>query len=507
MNFYFLNHLTGMAVFLLLSCSFSFPEAPAERPNIVVIIADDLGYSDLGCYGSEIHTPNIDRLATEGVRFRQFWNIAKCNSTRSSLMSGLHWQDVGMEAKGAMTMGEVMQKLDYITFAAGKWHLEGNPVDRGFDRYFGHLAGASPYFNPNDSWRLDGQPYTKKPGEDFYSTDKITDYALEFIRESVTQDRDKPFFLYLAYNAPHDPLQAYPEDIAKYEDLYATKGWDKIRGERLERQRASGIFPEKWQPAPLPPSVPAWNELSGDVQQLESRRMAVFAAMIDRLDQNIGRVLSFLEESGAAQNTFIIVLSDNGSNPYDRIQKGTVGEPDSRWQLGFAWASVSNTPMWNHKRNMHNGGNMTPCILWWPGHVADPGSINDEAGNVLDIMPTVIELSGSGSSNNVPDFPQFPGVSLTPVLAGRSLPVRDMFFQLYDHRAVYDGTWKLVSDYNAPWSLYNLVADRAETQNLLEENPEKARELESKYEKWWGGLREHDFSPRGPQQKYIMPGK
>jgi len=276
-----------------------------DRPNVVVILADDMGYSDLGCYGSEIETPNLDRLAVSGVRFTQFYNAAKCEPTRASLMSGQYWQDAGFGVKRGQTMGEVMKGAGYATFAVGKWHLDGNPVDRGFDRYFGHLSGGSHYFKCNPSHRLDEKPFKEKPVGKFYITDANADYAIQFIDEHQTQTTDTPFFMYLAFNAPHSPLHALPEDIAKYRDTYNV-GWDKIRESRYQQQVESGITRKEWRLSPRDASIPAWDSMRQDERDYESTRMAIYAAMVDRMDQAIGRVLAKIREIGDEENTLVV---------------------------------------------------------------------------------------------------------------------------------------------------------------------------------------------------------
>jgi arylsulfatase len=288
----------------------------ATPPNILIILADDMGYSDLGCYGGEIQTPNLDRMAEKGLRFTQFYNSAKCEPTRASLMSGQYWQECGLGVKHGLTMGQAMRAAGYATFAVGKWHLDGNPIERGFDHYFGHLSGGSDYFKGNSSHRLDDKPF--KPVDDgkFYTTDANADYAIQFITDSRKQNSDKPFFMYLAFNAPHGPLQAKPEDIAKYRGKYLI-GWDKLREQRYQKQIQLGITKKEWALSPRPDTIPAWASLTEKEQAFEEVRMAVYAAQVDRMDQAIGRVLAKIKELGQEENTLVIFLSDNGASPFD----------------------------------------------------------------------------------------------------------------------------------------------------------------------------------------------
>ncbi len=465
--------------------------AADARPNVILILADDMGYSDLGCYGGEIATPNLDRLAAHGVKFTSFFNSAKCEPTRASLMSGQYWQDTGLGVKHGLTMGEAARSAGYATFAIGKWHLDGNPVERGFDHYFGHLSGGSDYFKGNPSHRLDAKPF--RPGNDgkFYTTDANADYAITFITDSRQPHPDQPFFMYLAFNAPHAPLQAWPEDIAKYRGKYRT-GWDRLREQRYQKQIQLGITKKEWALSPRPETIPAWDSLTDDEKNFEDARMAVYAAQVDRMDQAIGRVLAKVAEFGQEKNTLVIFLSDNGPSPYDhgRASDRQI-EPllNGTGHLGYGlgWANLSATPFRHYKRNMFNGGSATPCIVSWPAAVKVPGTITDQPAHIIDLMATLVDVAGS----NQPPQPAvatkatLPGKSLRPILLGEQRAPHDaLYFQLFDHRAVIVGDLKLVSDWNRPWQLFNLSNDRTELNDLSREQPADFARLEKRWNDW-----------------------
>lgn len=465
----------------------------APRPNVIVILLDDLGFSDLGCYGGEIPTPHIDRLAAEGLRFTNFYNAAKCEPSRAAIITGLYWPVAKLGAKRGLTLGEAMREAGYATCAIGKWHLDGNPVDRGFDRYFGHLGGASSYFPPlNDSFHLDGTPW-QPDDPDFYATDGFTDFAIEFIENGQRQDAKKPFFIYLAYNAPHNPLQAPDEDIARHRGRYLV-GWDEIRRRRHARQVELGLIdPETTPLSPRPQNVPAWDSLSPEQQDLEDLRMAVYAAMVDRLDQNVGRLLGTLEKLGIGDRTLIFLLSDNGASPFWRTDRPMLaagklpGDRDSNWEIGLGWANASNTPLRLYKRNQHEGGTLTPMLARWPDGIVQPGRQVPQLTGIIDIMPTLLQVAGGtypakfrGREN-----PPLSGHSLVPLFENREVTLHDkMYFVLYDHAALREGDLKLVRVDGRPWELFDLAADRTETRDLAAAQPETVRRLTAKFDDW-----------------------
>lgn len=476
-----------------------------ERPNIVLILADDMGYSDLGCYGGEITTPNLDRLATRGLRFTQFYNSAKCEPTRASLMSGQYWQTCGLGIKKGITMGQAMKIAGYDTFALGKWHMDRNPVQRGFDHYFGHLSGASDYFRGNDTFRLDGEKIDVKKADKFYTTDANADYAVQFIDDAHRANPEKPFFMYMAFNAPHSPLHAWPEDIARYRGKYR-KGWDQVRKERFNRMQKLGIVQPGWTLPPRPNTIPAWDTLSEEEQDFEDMRMAVYAAMVERMDQAIGRVLAKVEQLGETDNTLVVFLSDNGASPYDhgkrsveQLEKG-IGNIN----VGLGWAHVSATPFRHYKRNMYNGGSCTPCIAHWPKGIKNSGTITDQPGHIIDLMATIVDAGGSQWPAEVDGEPlePLPGKSLLPILAGEPRTGHDaLYFQLFDHRAMISGDWKLVSDWNRPWALYNLKEDRTEMRDRSTSDPERMTKMLDQW-KVWEQENVRDFKDAGGEPIY-----
>jgi arylsulfatase A-like enzyme len=511
-----------LALGLLLSGAMtSSAQAPApKRPNIVVILADDLGFSDLGCYGGEIQTPRLDQLAREGLRFAQFYNASKCGPSRASLLSGLYWQQAQNGIKRGITIGQALHAAGYTTLAAGKWHVDGNPVDRGFDHWFGFLNGMTNYFKGDDSFRLDHAVYPV-PATNFYTTDAFTDYAISFVGSALKQAPDKPFFLYLAYNAPHDPLQAPAKDIARYQGKYA-KGWDALRQARYARQIELGIIKPQWQLSPRTGDIPAWDTLSAPAHDLEASRMAVYAAMVDRMDQDIGRLLDSLRAWHVEDNTLVIFLSDNGGNPYDRTEDRSIpaGGPESTWSYGAGWANLSDTPFRLYKRNQHEGGIATPFIVRWPGHIQNAGAITDEPAHIIDIMATCVQLAGcdyqsvfgevaaaaprTGPSPGPAAAPPLAGLSLAPLFENKPWPGHDkLFFQLRDHRAIRAGDWKLASHDGGPWELYRMDLDRTEVFDLAHDQPNKVKELETLYNQWWNQDDIVKFTAHSPTPGYV----
>jgi arylsulfatase len=480
-------------LFFVLMCtgSLAVHAGAATPPNILIILADDMGYSDLGCYGGEIQTPNLDRMAAKGLRFTSFYNSAKCEPTRASLMSGQYWQTCGLGVKHGLTMGQAMRSAGYATFAVGKWHLDGNPIERGFDHYFGHLSGGSDYFKGNPSHRLDDKPF--KPADDgkFYTTDANADYAIQFISDSRKKNPDKPFFMYLAFNAPHGPLQAKPEDIAKYRGKYLV-GWDKLREQRYQKQIQLGMTKKEWALSPRPDTIPAWTSLTEKEKQFEDVRMAVYAAQVDRMDQAIGRVLAKIKELGQEENTLVIFLSDNGASPFDhgkvadrRIEP--LLEGTSHLGYGLGWANLSETPFRHYKRNMFNGGSCTPCIAFWPTGIKQPGAITDQRAHIIDLMATIVDVGGGSWPGEVAGtkIAPLPGKSLRPLFVGEQRPPHDaLYFQLFDHRAVIAGDLKLVSDWGRPWELFNLATDRTELHDLAKTQQDQAVRLEKLWNDW-----------------------
>jgi arylsulfatase A-like enzyme len=481
--------------------------APA-KPNIVVILADDLGYSDVGPFGGEIDTPNLNRLANNGMRFTQFYNCARCCPTRSSLLTGLYnheagvghmIQNLGVPAyqgflnQRCVTIAEALRPAGYSTLMSGKWHVGEDrphwPTDRGFDHYFGLISGASNYFrlDPNRKMAMDGEPWTP-PAKGFYMTDAITENAVRIVRDAPKQ---KPYFLYLAYTAPHWPLHALPEDIDKYRGRYKT-GWDALRAERYERQLSAGLVDLRWKLSPRDAGVPAWDSLPKKDQEEWSLRMAVYAAQVDRMDQGIGRVLRQVRESGG-ENTLIIFISDNGGCAEENIALEKValtpipGGPDSFTSYRRPWANASNTPFRLWKQFTHEGGISAPFIASWPGVIRSRSGIDRTMGHVIDVMPTVLEAAGARYPRTFESREILPaeGRSLLPAMRGGRAAERAVTgWEHQGHRALRRGDWKIVSRFNQPWELYNMAEDRTELNDLISREGARAAAMQAEYERW-----------------------
>lgn len=474
---------------------FCLGQTVLSQPNIILIVADDMGYSDLSCFGSEIPTPNLDKLAYSGIRMRQFYNSAKCEPSRAMIITGQHWHDVGLDASGGTSLAEDLQE-SYSTFAVGKWHLKGNPLDRGFDHYFGHLNGATDYFKGDPSFRLDRSAY--QIPKDFYATSAYADYSIKFIEESQAKNPGKPFFLFLAHSAPHAPLMALPEDKKLFENTYA-EGWDVIREKRIKRQQKLGISDPDWPTPKRPEEIPAWGDLSKQEQLAEANRMAIYAAMIYRMDISIGRVVDKLDQLGIKENTLIIFISDNGANPFDRGRVEATSSYGPNQNCGLGWAFTSNTPFRHYKKNQHNGGACTSAIINWPKEIIGKGKILDTPGQILDLKPTILDVAGAlyplkeGYTNN--------GQSLKPLFCGSSFSRNPVFyFHLNDNAAIIQDSLKLAKAYGQVWELYNLKNDRNETNDLSNKYPEKTRELIQQWKTWAGNF---NLESEGNPPEYI----
>jgi arylsulfatase A-like enzyme len=490
--------------------------APAARPNIVLIMADDMGYSDLGCYGGEIETPSLDALAADGLRFTQFYNTARCCPTRASLLTGLHPHQTGIGwmtndpedpdrfdqgefgyrgflNRNCVTIAEVLRPAEYQTLMVGKWHVgyarpELWPTARGFDRYYGLLAGAANYYRPEGGRGLfDGDQPVTIDRDDYYLTDDFTDHAVQFIAEA---ERDRPFFLYLAYTAPHWPLHAPEETIAKYRGKYDA-GWDELRRTRYERMQQLGLIKPEWK---LPHRAGrAWDDVRPAKQRDMAERMAIYAAQVDRMDQGIGRVVAALRAAGQLDNTLILFLSDNGGCAEgDDAGGGTHEQLNDREAplfvtYGRCWANASNTPFRRFKHFTHEGGISTPLIAHWPAGIEDRGAWREQPGYLPDLMATFVELAGAEYPREFAghEIPPLEGASLTGAFRNEPAAERFMFWEHEGHRAVRRGPWKAVSmKRDGDWELYNLAADRAEQTDLAKSEPEKLAELTTAWDHW-----------------------
>lgn len=497
----------------------STPDPVPDRPNIVIIMADDMGYSDIGAYGGEVHTPHLDALADNGVRFTQFYNAARCCPTRASLLTGLYPHQAGMGAMvsgvdsepepgpyqgylndQSVTIAEVLGDAGYRTYMSGKWHVgekpEHWPRKRGFDRYFGLISGASSYYELIEDqprvrqMALDDTPWTP-PAEGFYMTDAFTDYAVQFLDEHFTEHAEEPFFLYLAYTAPHWPLHALPEDIARYEGRYDI-GWDSLRAERHDRMQAMGLLDARYELSARSPSIPAWQD--AETQTDWARRMEVYAAMIDRMDQGIGQVVQALDARDELDNTLIVFLSDNGASS-EGIEgrnlndpDAAVGSPGSYVAYKEPWANASNTPFRLYKQWTHEGGIATPLIAHWPAGMPETGRVEPQVGHIIDLMATALDVADVPYPETLGGRTIQPleGRSLAPVFRGEERAGHDvLYWEHIGNRAVRQGPWKLVWDRRvADWELYNLDDDPTELQNLAERYPEQVQQLETLWQDW-----------------------
>jgi arylsulfatase len=508
----------------------------ANKPNVLLILADDMGFSDIGCYGSEIETPNIDRLAAAGVRFSQFYNTARCSPSRASLLTGLHPHQTGIGIltkddrphgypgslnDRCVTVAEILSAAGYATALVGKWHLASNirqandawPTRRGFDHFYGTLAGSCSYFQPASLTRGEHNIEAEATGQqNYYYTDAISQEACTFVREKV--QLNQPFFMYVAYTAPHWPLQASEQDIAKYRGRY-DEGWDVLRERRMQRLSESGLLANAVQSCERDPEEPAWEHAEN--KAWEARRMEVYAAQVHKMDQGIGNILDTLEETGEFENTLVFFMSDNGAcaevlpldgsaeafkkrrPDLDRLkprngrdlQVGNEaaiipGPEDTYASYGRAWANLSNTPFRLYKRWTHEGGIATPLIVHWPAGELNNGTIVRAPFQLTDILPTILEVTQVPfpEHNSNRDIPDCEGCSVLSVLRGGQPTDHTLFWEHTGNAAIRRGRWKLVREYPSAWELYDMDTDRAEKTDLAAFNLELVRELVAQWEAW-----------------------
>lgn len=501
-----------------------------SRPNILLIMNDDMGFSDIGCYGGEVQTPNLDRLANNGLRFTQFYNTARCCPTRASILTGLHphqasvghmMGDRGYEGyRGdlnfqSVTLAEVLKDAGYATYMSGKWHITRHtdgpkhswPRQRGFDRFFGIITGAANYWKPQTLTRENERITVDEFPEDFFFTDAISNHASDYIREHHKVEGDAPFFLYTAYTAPHWPLHAHEEDIEKYKGRFSA-GWDQLRKERLERMRELGIVKPEWGLSDRDASQLPWDEVEHKAWQ--QRRMEVYAAQIDRMDQGIGRILDTLEETGQLDNTLILFLADNGGcaeelgpmNNHAGIAPATTrdgrpvlrgndpnvmpGAEETYQSYGVPWANLSNTPFRLYKHWVHEGGISTPLIVHWPDRVKDKGVLRHQPGQLTDVMATCLEVAGADypAEFNGHDILPLEGTSLTPIFDDEDNGKPYLVWEHEGNGAIRKDKWKLVKRYPGDWELYDIEADRSELHDLVDAHPDVAKALADLYDQW-----------------------
>ncbi|MBI1900015.1 MAG: arylsulfatase [Planctomycetia bacterium] len=481
-------------------------------------MSDDMGYSDLACFGGEIQTPNLDRLAAGGLRFTQFYNTARCCPTRAALLTGLYSHQAGIghmvADKGhdgyrgdlnrrCVTIAEVLGPAGYRSYAVGKWHVTKHtgpngpkdnwPLQRGFDRYYGTIVGGGNYFQPNaltrDNTQIDSANDPEYQPKQFYYTDALSDHAAKFVADHARDHGGKPFFMYLAYTAAHWPMHARDEDIARYKGKYDA-GYEPIRRARLARMKELGLVDLAWQ---LSPTAGDWEKV--EKKAWEARCMEVYAAMVDCMDQGIGRVVKSLSDSGQLDNTLILFLQDNGGcaeaimRNNERERDILPGGKETFVGYGQSWANVSNTPFREYKHWVHEGGISTPLVAHWPKGLAPQlrGKLAGDPAHLVDLMATCVDLAGAEYPSQFEGRRILPmeGVSLRPALAGQSLARKQpIFWEHEGNKAIREGNFKLVAKHKGAWELYDLAADRTEMHNLAAKMPEKVKELSGKWQAW-----------------------
>lgn len=512
-----MTRLGLVSLVAFLSGSFSLAAEPA-RPNVLLIVADDLGFSDLGCYGGEIVTPNLDGLAQRGLRFTQFYNTARCWPSRAAILTGYYAQQVrrdtvpgvksgsqGVRPAWAKLLPEMLHPLGYRNYHSGKWHVDGKPLDNGFDHSYS-LNDHDRHFTPKQHTEDDKPLAAVEAKDGYYSSTAIADHAVKWLKEHEQKHGEKPFFEFLAFTAPHFPLHAPPEDVAKYKKTYLA-GWDEMRSKRWDRLQdlkiggtsLSAIERDLGPPYPFPEAIKKlgpnelnrplpWKDLSAEQREFQANKMAVHAAMVDRMDREIGRVLQQIKAINALENTIVFFLSDNGASA-EIMVRGDGHDPHAECgtgatflSIGPGWSSLANTPLRRHKTWVHEGGISTSFIVYWPMGIAARGELRHTPGHVIDLVPTILELAGGKLPEKVPTPP---GMSLVPLFKQDGKIERESLWWLHEgNRALRVGDWKIVSaGKDGPWELYDLSTDRSETKNLAKERPEKLREMADRWEK------------------------
>ena len=516
----------------------------SDRPNIIIILSDDMGYSDITPYGGEINTPNLESLALNGIKFTQFYNAARCCPTRASLLTGVYPHEAGVghmtnppsdmnghnyglpEYQGKLssnvvTISEVLKQAGYKTLMSGKWHLsffDKNqwPLQRGFDKFYGFISGAGNYFKPDfPRFIFEGNEKIDIKDENYYTTDAFTDKAIQFISEAITDNKESPFFLYLSYNAPHWPLQAPKSEIDKYRGKYLN-GWKNLRQQRYNRMIEMELIDPKWNLSY--DDIVSWESLDKPKQKEMDLRMAIYAAMIDRMDQNIGRLVEDLKRKKLYDNTIIMFLNDNGAcAEFDMLGSGPKEQLETKdgyaLTYGKAWANASNTPYKSYKHWVHEGGISTPFIVHWPKGISESikGQAINQYGFLPDIMATCQELAKTQHPKeyNGNKIKSISGKSLTPLFYGSKEEIHNepIFWEHEGNKAVRLGDYKLVQDWEKEnpnnWELYNLLTDRTEQNNLILSEPEKADEMIVMYNEWANEMKILDWA----EVEYIINSK
>lgn len=465
---------------LLVGNSFARTE---KAPDIVFILADDMGYSDAACFGGELMTPQLDRLATSGVRMTRCFNAGMCVTSRTSFLTGRWWPSGSRRFKQDQLLSEQLKAGGYQTALIGKWHLPGHPMDHGFDHFFGFLGGFASHFDGAADYHLDRKPF-KDFGKGYFSTDAFAERATRFIDRSVTKHPDQPFFLYLSFQAPHNPLQAPRAQIESHRGKYRS-GWQAIREARFSRQKELGIVDEDAALPDYPDNLPKWEALTDAQRDLEDLRMATYAAMVEGIDSAVGKVVDRLKAHRRLDNTLLVFMSDNGADPFSSADPAMLahgklpGDRGSNYQPGFGWAYACGTPWRLYKISQHAGGVTTGGIFHWPAEMKEKGLIRHDAVHFVDLMPTFLNAAGFPSEARA-------GESFLPVLKGDPWKRRaPMFFQYMDNRAVRNDHWTLVEVDGAGWELYDTRTDPLETTNLAEAQPKVVQQLSSRWSDWW----------------------
>lgn len=505
-----------------------------KKPNVMLILCDDMGFSDIGCYGGEVRTPNLDMLGEQGLKFTQFYTTPRCSPSRASILTGLypHQTGVGVLTENQLpdgyegnlnqeciTIAEALKTSNYTNYMVGKWHVSNDwfedksnwPLQRGFDRFYGIIAGSANYYNPVTLTR-DNENIEHEAASDprYYFTDAISENAASFVHEHASKGDGSPFFMYVAYTAPHWPLHAWQDDIDQYRNRFS-KGWDTLREERMQRLIDIGIIDSHWAISPREPSQPSWEDISD--KEWEQRRMEVYAAQIDRMDQGIGSILDALKSEDMFDNTLILFLADNGGCAEDlkpnepailreqlgrkytkdgkKVKIGNYrgvmpGGEDTYQSYAQTWANLSNTPFRYYKHWTHEGGISTPFIAHWPEGIEAKGELRKTPSQIIDIMPTIMQISGTSfptEKNGKPTF-SLEGVSLTSRFEKDSLKNRMIFWEHEGNCAVRDGKWKLVKKYAEPWELYDMEEDRTELHDLSSAHRERTDAMISAWKDW-----------------------
>lgn len=506
--------IISTAIFAFLAFGCTKPDTP---PNVLIILADDLGYSDLGCYGGEIKTPSLDRLAANGLRFTQFNNCARCWPTRAAILSGYYPQQIGRDnapgilggggdwnerADWAHLLPKYLKSQNYRSYHSGKWHIDGMPVESGFDRSY-YLGDGSRFFSPLTHYEDDKKLPPVERGTGYYSTINITDIAIKHLKEHDANYAEQPFFSYVAFLSPHFPLHALPEDIEAIGDRYSP-GWEQLRAERWERMQEMGIVkgelsevePEIGPPYHFPEALEIlgdgevnrpvpWNSLTSEQKQFQVTKMSIHAAMVERIDKEVGRIIDQLEAMNALDNTIILFLSDNGASAEIMVRgdghdrNAEPGSASTYLCLGPGWSNMCNTPFRRHKTWVHEGGSCTPFIVHWPDGIKSKGELRASHGHAVDIVPTIFDLAGI-IPNDTLKVP-LPGQSLKPFFKKDIAHVHPSWYYHEGNRGLRVGDWKLVAAKGDPWELFNLADDRTESNDLANTYPEKVLELEKQW--------------------------